>query len=224
VRLQDIPTAEVQQVAARTLDQAIAAGQPLDRLQRLAQLAAYYGVDTPAVEIYASDDAVAPTPIASPTPTSPPTNTPTAIPPTLTPKPTPTFLPASIPPTPQLPAAFSVVSQTLTCADPPQIAVSLVASRTVTIRRRETVEYDALPGREVWLIWENGADRAITGFKPELGLGYADFTVEPGHVYKLYIDIPQGIPVTTIQVEPCMPTEGTGWISRALVILEEKTD
>ena len=66
IRLQDIQKAEVQQIAIETLNQAIADGQPLDRLQRLARLAAFYGVDTPAVSIYASDSAVAPTPIASP--------------------------------------------------------------------------------------------------------------------------------------------------------------
>lgn len=224
LRLRDIPEAEVQRIAAETLDQAIADGQPIDRLQRLARLAAFYGVDTPAVSIYTEDNAVAPTPVTAASPTPVPTPTPTSIPPTLTPRPTPTFLPVSIVPTPQPSTAFSIVSQTLTCADPPLIAVSLIASRTVTVRRRETVEYAPIPGREVWLIWEDGADRAVTGFKPDLGLGYADFVVEPGHVYKVYLDIPHGVPVSTIQVEPCTPAEGTGWISRLLVIRVEETD
>ena len=224
LRLRDISKAEVQRVAAETLDQAIAAGQPIDRLQKLARLAAFYGVATPAVGIYTEDNVVAPTPIPPASSTPLPTPTHTAIPPTLTPRPTPTFLPISIVPTPHPPTAFSVVSQTLTCADPPLVSISLVASRTVTVRRRDIVEYVPVPGREVWLIWENGADRAITGFKPDLGLGYADFIVEPGHVYKLYVDVPQGIPISTIQVEPCTPAEGGGWISRLLVILKEEPD
>jgi len=94
-------------------------------------------------------------------------------------------------------------------------------SHTITVRRREQVEWLPLPGREVWLLWEDGADRAVTGFKPEIGLDIADFAVEPGHVYKLYLDIPQGVPLTTIQVEPCAVDEGEGWVSRFLVLLEE---
>lgn len=224
VRLQDISEEEVRRIAAETLDRAVADGQPIDRLQRLARLAAFYGVDSPAVGIYAGGSAVAPTPAASPTPTPSPSLTPSAIPATLTPQPTPTFLPASIVPTPELSTGFSIISQTLTCANPPQIAVSLATSRTFTIRRRTSVEYVASPGRVVWLIWEDGADRAVTGFKPEHGLGYADFTVEPGHVYKLYVDVPQGTPISTIQIEPCTPAEGAGWISRTLLIVEDKAD
>jgi hypothetical protein len=71
----------------------------------------------------------------------------------------------------------------------------------------------------VWLLWEDGADRAVTGFNPEMGLGYADFAVAPGQVYKLYIDVPRGAPVSTIQVEPCTGDEGEGWISRLLVLM-----
>lgn len=223
LRLQGLPEAEIRPIAAAALDQAVAAGRPLVILQRMANLAAFYGIDTPAVHIYTGADSTAPTP--APTPTSqvvPPTTAPapTAIPSTNTPLPTPTLTVA----TPISPALieFHIVSQTLTCTNPPHIAVSLVLSHTITVRRREEVEWLPLPGREIWLLWEDGADRAVTGFNPEMGLGYADFTVAPGRVYKLYIDVPRGAPLSTIQVEPCTADEGEGWISRLLVFMAQE--
>ena len=42
-----------------------------------------------------------------------------------------------------------------------------------------------VPGVEVWLTWPGGADRAVTGLKPQFGAGYADFAVERGVGYAL---------------------------------------
>ena len=223
LRLQGLSEAEIRPIAATVLDRAVATGRPLVTLQRIARLAAFYGIDTPAVHIYTGEHNDAPTP--APTTVSkaiPPTSAPTAtaVPPTNTPLPVPT-LTATTPISPAL-SEFRIVSQTLTCANPPHIAVSLALSHTITVRRREEVELLPLPGREVWLLWEDGADRAVTGFNPEMGLGYADFTVAPGRVYKLYIDVPRGAPVSTIQVEPCTADEGEGWISRLLVLLTQE--
>ena len=227
LRLQDLPKADVGPIAAQALDQAVAAGHPLETLRQIAELAAFYGVDTPAIHIYTGeiDDDIeptlAPTAIAEalpPTPTPTAAPLPTAIPPTNTPLPYPT-VGITAPLSPPL-NAFHLVSQTLTCADPPQIAVSLMLSHTITTRRGEEVEWLSLPGREVWLLWEDGADRAVTGFNLEMGLGYADFIVAPGRVYKLYIDVPRGAPISTIQVEPCAARDGEGWVSRLLVLLE----
>lgn len=220
LRLQSLSEREIRPIAAAVLDQAVAAGRPLVTLQRMAKLAAFYGIDTPAVAIYIGEDDIAPTsgPIATSqaiTPTPAPTGT--AVPPTNTPIPVPTMT-TTIPISASL-SAFHIVSQTLTCTDRPQIAVSLALSHTITVRRREEVEWLPLPGREVWLLWEDGADRAVTGFNSEMGLGYADFIVAPGRTYKLYIDEPRGVPVSTIQVEPCTGDEGEGWISRLLVLL-----
>jgi hypothetical protein len=225
LRLQGLSEADIRPIVAAVLDQAVASGRPLVTLQRMAKLAAFYGIDTPAVTIYTGADSTAPTP--APTVTSqaiPPTSAPTAtaIPPTNTPVPVPTITTTTAI-SPSL-SAFHIVSQTLTCTDQPQIAVSLVLSHTITVRRREEVEWLPLPGREVWLLWEDGADRAVTGFNTEMGLGYADFIVAPGRVYKLYIDVPRGAPVSTIQVEPCTGDEGEGWISRLLVLMAQEDD
>ena len=106
------------------------------------------------------------------------------------------------------------------------ITATLDLSRTLELTTTLVVE-SAKPsiharnwGREIWLMWDAGADRAYTGFRPAFGLGYADFTVEPGRIYNVYIDNPWGVPLIVLQVEPCTPEEGGGWISRKLVVVE----
>jgi hypothetical protein len=60
-----------------------------------------------------------------------------------------------------------------------------------------------LPGVQVWLTWPGGADRAVTGLKPQGGAGYADFNLEPGVDYALSIG-ELGVPlVTDLRIEPC---------------------
>lgn len=220
-RLMHLPAAEARMVAEEVLEQAVAQGQPVAVLQRLAKLAATFGASGPGITIYTGEgtsvalEPGASTPLPQPTATREgPAVTPT-LPPPATPTPTLTPPPVSAPTSP-----FQITSQTLSCAPEPVIAVSLEVSRTVTERGRERQEQVGLPMREIWLIWADGADRAITGFQPEKGLGYADFTVAPGQNYNLYIDSPSGLPVLTVQVEPCPPAEGEGWVSRFLVIRE----
>ncbi len=51
--------------------------------------------------------------------------------------------------------------------------------------------YDAqgnpLPGVVLEISWERGQERLVTGMKPELGLGYADFQMEPEETYRLRV-------------------------------------
>ena len=102
----------------------------------------------------------------------------------------------------------------------PQIAVSIEISATLDEESDDEPAWIGDGLREIWLIWDGGADRAITGFRPDQGLGYADFTVVPGRVYNLYVDSPTGIPLRTLQSEPCTPDEGDGWTSRWLLARE----
>lgn len=214
-RLLNISELEVRESAIAVLEAAIAAGQAPEVLQRLAVLAETYGATGPGVAIY-TGTSLAPAeqeqpslPTATPMPAITHRPTPT---PTKPPDPTATLVPAQPPP-------YQIISQTLNCEPEPRIAVSLELSRTITVRGRERVEIVGLPNRQLWLIWETGADRAITGFRLENGLGYADFVVEPGYTYNLYIDSPSGLPILTVQVEPCV-TGAEGWVSRLLTIRE----
>jgi hypothetical protein len=64
-----------------------------------------------------------------------------------------------------------------------------------------------VPGVEVWLMWPGGADRAVTGLKPQRGAGYADFDAEPGASYEIGVG-ELGMPlVTDLQVGPCVQEE-----------------
>ena len=44
-----------------------------------------------------------------------------------------------------------------------------------------------VPGVEVIVSWSGGEDRLVTGLKPELGLGYGDFTMQPGISYTVHL-------------------------------------
>jgi hypothetical protein len=63
-----------------------------------------------------------------------------------------------------------------------------------------------LPGVEVLVVWEGGEDHFFTGLKPELGPGYADFTMVPGTEYTLRL-ASGGPPVPDLTAAEC---EGEG--------------
>lgn len=225
-RLLHLPASEVAAMSVEILEHAAAQGQAAETLQRIARLATAYGASSPGIDVYAGEGAgqgiTPPAVVTHPDPTAPlvgrtPTTEATATP---HPRPSPTAVTAEVPGAGVPLDSFTIVSQTLGCDLEPYLAVSLELSRTVTIRGREVQEQIGLPMREIWLIWDGGADRAITGLRPRKGLGYADFSVEPGRVYNLYIDSPGGRPFLTLQVEPCPPSEGAGWVSRTLVLYE----
>jgi hypothetical protein len=224
-RLLNLPPSEIAAVSTEALERAAAEGRPAEILQRIAGLALAYGASGPGVSVYAEGDGALALPATEqlPSPTVPlvelsPTET-------ATPRPQPTPRSAAAagtatPPALTMTDPISIVSQTLTCELEPILAISLEMSQTVSIRGRETQGLVGLPMREIWLIWDDGADRAITGLRPQKGLGYADFAVVPDRTYNLYIDSPSGRPILTLQVEPCPPAEGTGWVSRMLILRE----
>jgi hypothetical protein len=44
-----------------------------------------------------------------------------------------------------------------------------------------------VPGVQVIVSWSGGEDRLVTGLKPELGLGYGDFHMQPGVSYTVHL-------------------------------------
>lgn len=212
VRLQNLPPEEVRREVGAALDAAVAGGRPLPVLQRMAMLAQTYGVDSPAVQIYlASGEEVA---FSTPLPPQP---SPTP----LLPTPSPTLVPQtiSIVPTPTpLPPPYLVEETRSFCLPEPRIAVSITQEVTVTVQGHEQLERQGLPGVEVWLLWSDGADRAVTGLRPAQGLGYADFAIEPGETYNLYLDSSTGAPIATLLVQPCTGEEEHAWSSWLLIV------
>lgn len=216
LRLQELPEAEIQAELARTLDSAVTSGRSVTVLRRLATLAQAYGVDTKAVRVYTGQ--VEPTPMPAPTTSAPtPTRTPPFVTPTSTLPPLPTTTATPLPPLATTP--YSLVTATRSCLPQPVIAVSVTAQLTATTGRRQVTQTVGVPGLELWLLSSTGADRAVTGLRPAVGLGYADFTVTPGERYNLHVRAPTGAPVAVVAIERCLPEDGgEGWSSWLLTI------
>lgn len=229
-RLNGLSPQEVQQVVARTLDEAVALERPLSVLQRLAALAAHYGADTPSVRIYAQVT-VTPTattspepPTAPPTETPTPTLTPTATPrPTSTPRPTPRFTPTPYPtPTPLVIALpdYTVVAMEQWCELQPRVLVTVTEQITVRVGREQRTETRPLPGVTLWLVSGAMSQRAVTGLRPNISPGYADFNAQPDLTYNLYVGAPSGVPAARLTMQACgvSDEEPTGWTSWSLTL------
>lgn len=222
-RLRRLPETEVRQAVADVLESAVADGRSPVILTRMAELAKHYDAQSPAIAIYADDSAtLVVSPSEDPTRTATPTASPTSteMPPP-SPTPSPTLNPAqfSIVPTPTPPGPAYVITEVVrSCLLEPRIAVSVTQQFSVTVRGEVQLETRGLPNVEVWLLWPEGADRAITGLRPDQGLGYADFRVDPLTTYHLYITAPTGAPLTDLNVEPCETQEETTWSSWLLTI------
>jgi hypothetical protein len=137
-----------------------------------------------------------PTPTATPPPTETPepTGTGTAAP---TAAPTGTTFPSATPqPTPGSP--FILESRLLTCAGPGD---PLLVVRTLDDSGT------GVPGVEIILTWTENEEHIFTGLKPELGLGYADFSMTAGTVYTLRLADGSQL-ITDIQPEQCESSGG----------------
>ncbi len=210
-RLETVEEEDVDQAVITLIEGYAAAGRSPDTLRRLTTLAEALHVDTPAMSVYGSDLRAADIPVSpasalSPTPTPTFTPLPTATPtasPTLTPTPTPTptlsqILTPSPTPTPSATPSFfsrlALVEQEQLCErhQVPQIQVVV-----------EDENGEGVPGVEIWLLWSDGADRAVTGLKPAHSPGYADFNAGPDVAYTVSVD-GLGTPlVTGLRLEDC---------------------
>jgi hypothetical protein len=97
-----------------------------------------------------------------------------------TPSPTMTITPLpSRTPTPTPGSAFVLQNQQLVCDSSltqPYIQVDVLDAAGQPV-----------PGVEIVVRWDNGEEHFFTGLKPEMGLGYADFTMTPGVTYTLQL-------------------------------------
>lgn len=151
-----------------------------------------------------------PTPSNTPTPSATPTETRTPTP-TRTPWPTRTPRPSRTP----APSPTATPSPVVTPSPTPPFLQRLVLSEKEQLCDPEqplhigvVVEDErgaGVPGVAVWLTWGEGADRAVTGLKPDQGLGYVDFNAHPDTSYAISVG-EVGIPlVTGLELEACPP-------------------
>ena len=185
------PKAQVAREFAEVTERAIAEGRPAPMLRAMSKLADRLGARTAVMVVY----------LATPVPTFVPTATPTRIvPPTKSPSPSPTFMrpdtPTPLPtftPTPVALPTFLLIARERVCEPgPAQIRVIV-----------EDENGKGVPGVEVWVTWDNGADRFLTGLKPEKGSGYADMDMQTDITYAVAV-AQSAVPIATgLKTEPC---------------------
>ncbi len=88
--------------------------------------------------------------------------------------PRPTFTPIPAPGAP-----FTLVGQDTICE--PGTQPGLLQFFLMDNRRKQ------VPGIEIIVTWSQGEDRFFTGFKPELGNGYADFVMQTDVIYSVRV-------------------------------------
>jgi hypothetical protein len=168
---------------ARLAQSMLASGQDERSARQLAQLAADLG-ERPAVLATASTARVTSTSLPGSTNTPSPTAT-------RTPRPTatPTVAPTATPGAP-----YELGAQEQVC-DP---ALGEAQIQVVVL----DAAGEGVPGVEVLVLWDEGEDRFYTGLKPELGWGYADFTMQEGKTYSLEL-LTEDVGVSDLSSEPC---------------------
>ncbi len=72
-----------------------------------------------------------------------------------------------------------------------------------------------VPGVQVIVIWDGGENSFYTGFKPEFGLGYADFEMTPGVSYDLTL-VESDDPVKDLLARECEEGEERYWANWVL--------
>lgn len=218
VRLDGLGQEDIGSALRPLIEEYAAAGHSAETLRRLTTLAQVFDVQTPAMLVYL--DSPSPSPpagiatlsrtsvpslVSSSTHTPNPTATapPTAVPTPRTPSPVPTLTPAPVEPTrtPAPPTPTPPLLARLQLVQQEQVCEREEAEQIVVVVRDE--QGAELPGVTVWLIWPGGADRAVTGLKPQQGAGYVDFYAEWGINYSLGVG-ELGIPlITGLRLEPC---------------------
>jgi hypothetical protein len=182
----------------------LAAGQSFESVQQVAVLAAALkgqgGLQPTQTETILTPIANAntvpsplPTENVSPTAAADTTNQPQTSISTPTPRPTRT-------PTPTPGAPYVVIDHQTVCAE--SVSQGLLMVYVIDSRRRP------LPGVELVVTWDGGEDHFFTGFKSEIGNGYADYQMQAGTTYTLRV-ASGGEPVPDIIIPTCNSANGT---------------
>ncbi|MGB3715656.1 MAG: hypothetical protein WA996_14585 [Candidatus Promineifilaceae bacterium] len=194
-RLENLDDPDVASTVALQLERYLRNGEPAQILNKLAIVAEKLGSRSSAVALFVpmqgepvltsqSQGRVSPTSTLLPTPTYTSRATRSAAS-----SPTPTAKPSSTP----VPV-YRLLKQERVCR------------RNSPIPLIEVVLYDAflepIPGIEILVYWEGGSDHFFTGYHPENGLGYGDFTMEPELGYR--VELADGsTAVDELQIENC---------------------
>ena len=81
---------------------------------------------------------------------------------------------------------------------------------------------EGVPGVVVWLVWPGGAQRAVTGLKPDKGLGYADFGADVGQTYSLGAGELGVALVDRLGIESCSSEPGDDLMRSWRIVLQPR--
>lgn len=175
-RLALLPGAEGSDHIAALAQARLASGRPESEVRALALL---------AEDLLGRE----PTTTASPAPTDPSPTAPATPTPFATSRPPPTPLPTSTPGEP-----FRLESRLLDCDDPapqPRLQVFVLDASG-----------EGVPNVLVRVLWDAGQDQFFTGLKPDRGIGFGDFAIEPDTTYTVQL-ADSDVVVTGIRGEAC---------------------
>jgi hypothetical protein len=214
------PIAELSAQAQRM----VSAGESYDRVQPLAQLATDLQqgivsepatstpftpvVNTPTLETPSVEEPTQANSTDSPViPTSSFKQTPLPTQPLFTPTPRPTFTSVPVPGDP-----FTLVGQDTVCD--PGLQPGLLQFTLMDTRRRQVA------GIAITVTWAEGESRFFTGFKPELGNGYADFIMQADTVYSVRV-VEGGTVVPNISAPLCTDPNGVEYLGGLLLTFQQ---
>ncbi len=179
-RLALLPDPDPANTLAALAQQLLAAGRPASEARAMAQLAQDLRGGATAPPITSGPGNIG-TPAATTTPSR-------------APAPTPTRAPTATPGAP-----FVLASQEQVClTDAPGPLLQV---------RVFDASGNPVPGLEFLVLWDQGQGHFFTGLKPELGLGYGDFAMEPGVSYTLQM-VSSGEVIAGLRAEACQSPEG----------------
>ena len=120
--------------------------------------------------------------------------------------PRPTFTPLPGPGAP-----FALVGQDTICT--PGSPLGLLQFMLMDARRKQVA------GIEITITWSQGEDRFFTGFKPELGNGYADFVMQADTIYSARV-VDGGAFVPDISAPTCTDPNGIEYLGGLLLTFQ----
>jgi hypothetical protein len=195
-RLASLKLEDPASALSRLAQSRLAEGQPEAEVLALAQLAAVLG-QRPIPGAATDRAEITPT---SPLPTVSPTPSPTA---TRTPTPMPTATPG---------APFRLTEQE-------QVCDLRLGEAQIQVRALDAAG-EGVAGVELLVIWDAGQDRFFTGLKPELGAGYADFTMQPGVTYTLQLRDGDR-PIAGLNAPDCVDESGVSFAGSWLLTFQQ---
>lgn len=224
-RLAPLPRNDVEEALVALIEAYAAQGRPAETMRALSRLAEELGVYTPAMDVYLGTSAATPPPPSPTSPAADPTPSPTTPPPTALPAtPTPIVLATTSPVPTSIASPYRVLTRTAICTGTTsqlQVLVWSPPQEPPEDEEEEPPQRASLSGVVLWLTWPGGADRAVTGLRPWIDPGYADFKLEPEVPYALSIDEPNA-PVLSGLTAPTCPAASTPGSWRIVVEVDDR--